>query len=144
MNRTSKTSLIGLFLFCLTTIYVFGQEKDLARPSLGTYSISLNVSDLEASISFYDKLGFLPVEGLGSLSQKWVILSNGSMNLGLFQGFFPSNTITFNPTDARSIHKTITESGIKPIFQLGIENESGPCSFSIVDPDGNSILIDQH
>jgi len=108
------------------------------------YSISLNVSDITASLEFYQKLGFEPVEGKGSTEEKWIILSNGSSKIGLFQGFFPSNTMTFNPTDGRAMYEKITESGVAPTFQLGMDQESGPCTFSLVDPDGNPILIDQH
>ncbi len=145
-----KASLCAIILVLLTPICVFSQHNSGNLPIesnskvLENYSISLNVNDLKASIAFYEKLGFTPVDGLGSIEQRWVIISNGSSKMGLFQGFFPTNTITFNPTDARRIFKSLTEKGIEPVMQLGMDQENGPCTFSILDPDGNPILIDQH
>ncbi len=71
-------------------------------------------------------------------------MSNGETKIGLFQGFFPSNTITFNPENARPLFKNIKDVGIQVAFEMGIDKKEGPCTFSIVDPDGNAILIDQH
>lgn len=141
-----KTCLITVILVLLIPAFAFSQNKGVVPDSetLPGYSISLNVSDLQASIVFYEKLGFTPVDGLGSIDQQWLIVSNGTARIGLFQGFFPANTITFNPTDARSIFKSVTEKGIEPVVQMGMDQASGPCTFSIVDPDGNPILIDQH
>ena len=111
---------------------------------MGSYSISLNVQDIAKSYAFYGKLGFAPIEGKGSIAQKWMILSNGETKIGLFQGMFPSNTITFNPKDGRSIYSKLKKEGVEPAFESGMEKEEGPCTFSIIDPDGNPILIDQH
>lgn len=111
---------------------------------IGKYSISLNVKDIVKSKEFYQKLGFTPIAGMGSVKQKWMMISNGDTKIGLFQGMFPSNTITFNPTDGRKVNKALKEAGIVPTFEAGFDKAQGPCSFSITDPDGNPILIDQH
>jgi predicted lactoylglutathione lyase len=121
--------------------------------TLGAFSISLNVKDIEASKVFYEKLGF-SVFG-GELSQNWLIMKNDIIVLGLFQGMFDRNILTFNPgwdqnaeklesfTDVRDLQKELKSKGVK----LGSEADeagSGPASFSLTDPDGNLILFDQH
>lgn len=120
---------------------------------LGAFSISLAVKDIEQSKQFYENLGFR-VKG-GDQSQNWLIMNNGDHVIGLFQGMFESNLLTFNPgwnqsaqplpgfTDARVIHQQLKEKGIT-ITQENLEAESGPASFVVTDPDGNHILIDQH
>ncbi|KAA3614846.1 MAG: VOC family protein [Calditrichaeota bacterium] len=120
---------------------------------LGTFSISLAVKDIEKSKQFYQKLGF-SVFG-GDQSQNWLIMKNGDHNIGLFQDMFESNIFTFNPgwdqnakklesfTDVREIHNKLKSEGIE-IAQESISGETGPSSFSVVDPDGNAILFDQH
>jgi catechol 2,3-dioxygenase-like lactoylglutathione lyase family enzyme len=119
---------------------------------LGNFSISLSVKDIVASKAFYEMLGFAMV--LGAVSQGWAIMKNGETNIGLFQGMFERNTLTFNPgwdhdgneletfTDIRDIQKRLKESGIQ--FALEAEDGSGPAAFMIMDPDGNPILVDQH
>jgi len=119
----------------------------------GAFSISLSVKDLEASKSFYEKLGF-SVFG-GNTAQHWLIMKNGDHIIGLFQGMFEKNMLTFNPgwdqdanplasfTDVRDLQRALKAQGV--IIQTEAdENTSGPASFVIVDPDGNPILIDQH
>lgn len=120
---------------------------------LGTFSISLNVKDLEISKSFYEKLGF-QVFG-GDMGQNWLIMKNGDHIIGLFQGMFEKNIMTFNPgwdkngnmldafTDVRTLQREIKARGIK-IEPEADENTTGPASFIVIDPDGNPILIDQH
>lgn len=120
---------------------------------LGAFSVSLSVKDIEKSKVFYQKLGFDVVGG--EQSQNWLILRNGDHTLGIFQGMFEGNMMTFNPgwdkncktlesfTDVRELLKTFEAQGVD-IIQKSISGESGPSSFSLVDPDGNSILIDQH
>ena len=120
---------------------------------LGAFSISLAVKDIEKSKIFYEKLGF-KVFG-GDQSQNWLIMKNGDHSIGLFQGMFETNILTFNPgwdkdckklesfTDVRELHKKFKSEGIE-ISSESITNETGPSSFSVIDPDGNSILIDQH
>lgn len=111
---------------------------------LGTFSISLTVQDIQMSYDFYQKLGFKHLEGAGSVKDKWLILQNGTTNIGLFQDMFPRNTITFNPTNARDIHESLTAQGIEMISSGGLDAASGPCHFAFLDPDGNPVLIDQH
>ena len=120
---------------------------------LGGFSISLAVKDIEKSKVFYEKLGFKVFAG--NQSQHYLIMKNGSNNIGLFQGMFEENIITFNPgwdqdanrvepfSDVRELHKHFKSQGID-IAQESITGDAGPSSFSIIDPDGNSILIDQH
>ena len=120
---------------------------------LGAFSISLAVSDLQASKSFYEKLGFA-VFG-GDASQKWLILKNGNLVIGLFEGMFERNMLTFNPgwdsnargleafTDVRDLQRELKAQGVE--FQIQAdETTTGPASFVVVDPDGNPILVDQH
>lgn len=120
---------------------------------LGAFSVSLAVKDIEASKNFYEKLGF-DVYG-GDQSQNWLIMKNGDHIIGLFQGMFESNVLTFNPgwdqsantlksfTDIRDLLKDFKSQGIETA-QEAIEGDTGPSSFSLIDPDGNAILIDQH
>jgi len=120
---------------------------------LGAFSVSLSVSNIEESKVFYQKIGFEVVGG--DQSQNWLILKNGGHTIGLFHGMFEGNIMTFNPgwdkdcktlesfTDVRELLKEFEAQGVN-IMQKSITNESGPSSFSITDPDGNSILIDQH
>jgi catechol 2,3-dioxygenase-like lactoylglutathione lyase family enzyme len=120
---------------------------------LGTFSVSLNVKDIQASKSFYENLGF-EVFG-GDISENWIIMKSGNCTIGLFQGMFEKNTLTFNPgwdesankidsfTDVRDLQRQLKAKGIK-IETEADENSSGPAFFTIVDPDGNPILIDQH
>ena len=120
---------------------------------LGGFSISLAVKDIEKSKVFYEKLGFRVFAG--DQSQNYLIMKNGSNNIGLFQGMFEENIITFNPgwdqdansvepfTDVRDLHKHFKSQEIE-IAQESITGDAGPSSFSVIDPDGNSILIDQH
>ncbi len=120
---------------------------------LGTFSISLAVKDIERSKLFYEKLGFTVFAG--NQSQNWLIMKNGSHAIGLFQGMFDKNILTFNPgwnsdaqqlekfTDVRELQHQLKERGITFILEAD-ENSNGPASFMIVDPDGNTILVDQH
>ena len=120
---------------------------------LGAFSVSLNVKDIEASRSFYEKLGFQVFQG--DISQNWLIMKNGSCVIGLFQGMFENNILTFNPgwdqnatlldsfTDIRELQKQLKTKGIE-LQEKADENTSGPASFTVIDPDGNTILFDQH
>lgn len=109
------------------------------------HSLSLAVKDIEASIAFYENLGFTPVEDAGSVEENWIIMENGSTRIGLFQDMFDENIITFNPGDARSIYHELKEKGVKFLMESdSIHEEKGPCHFCIEDPDGNQILFDQH
>ena len=120
---------------------------------LGAFSVSLAVKDLEASRDFYEKLGFLPIGG--DAEQNWLILKNGEHVIGLFQGMFEGNLLTFNPgwdqngnelasfTDVRQLQSELKREGIHLITEAD-ETTSGPASLMLTDPDGNQILIDQH
>ncbi|MCA9989963.1 MAG: VOC family protein [Anaerolineales bacterium] len=120
---------------------------------LGAFSISLTVKDLTASQAFYEKLGF-SVFG-GDASQNWLILKNGDHVIGLFQGMFEKNMLTFNPgwdnnanrlesfTDVRAIQRRLKEQGVSLLTEAD-ESTTGPASFIVIDPDGNPILVDQH
>ena len=120
---------------------------------LGAFSVSLAVKDLEASKAFYEKLGFT-VFG-GDAASNYLILQNGTTTLGLFQGMFDENILTFNPgwndraealssfTDVRELQKALRAQGVEPVTSAD-ESTTGPASFVLEDPDGNHILVDQH
>jgi lactoylglutathione lyase len=120
---------------------------------LGNFSISLAVKDLDASRQFYEKLGFKPFGG--DASQNWLILKNGDHVIGLFQGMFEKNILTFNPgwdsnatklerfTDVRELQRQLKAQGVTLVSEAD-ESTTGPASFIAVDPDGNPILVDQH
>ena len=120
---------------------------------LGNFSVSLAVKDIEASKQFYQKLGF-KVMG-GDQSQNWLILKNGDHIIGLFQGMFDKNILTFNPgwnnkaekleqfTDIRDLQRQLKASGVELLSEAD-ESTTGPASLMVVDPDGNTILLDQH
>jgi catechol 2,3-dioxygenase-like lactoylglutathione lyase family enzyme len=120
---------------------------------LGAFSISLAVKNLEVSRDFYQTLGFEVVGG--ALAQNWLILRNGDHTIGLFQGMFEKNMLTFNPgwdksaapvadfTDVRELQHQLKSKGV----ELAAEADpmaTGPASFMVIDPDGNPILVDQH
>lgn len=120
---------------------------------LGAFSVSLAVKDIEASRSFYEKFGF-KVFG-GDATQNWLILKNGSHIIGLFQGMFEKNILTFNPgwdsdaqqlaafTDVRELQRQLKAQGVT-LVQEADESTTGPASFVAIDPDGNPVLVDQH
>lgn len=120
---------------------------------LGAFSISLAVKDLDASRNFYEAIGFEQVGG--DAQENWLIMRNGDHTIGLFQGMFESNLMTFNPgwdkhgnaveafTDIRQIQQQLASSGVRTMSDT-IESDSGPASFTVEDPDGNVILFDQH
>jgi catechol 2,3-dioxygenase-like lactoylglutathione lyase family enzyme len=120
---------------------------------LGAFSISLAVKDIKASKDFYEKFGFQVFHG--DITQNWLILKNDDTTIGLFQGMFENNILTFNPgwdsdanelekfSDIRQLQRQLRELGVK--FENEVdEDTTGPASFVVVDPDGNSILVDQH
>lgn len=120
---------------------------------LGAFSISLSVKDLAASRAFYEKLGFQAAGG--DAAQNWLILRNGDHVIGLFEGMFPKNMLTFNPgwtqqatalpafTDVREIQAKLRQAGLALTTEADPAS-TGPASLVLVDPDGNPILIDQH
>lgn len=120
---------------------------------LGAFSISLAVKNLDTSLAFYESLGFEVFAG--DREQNYLIMRNGSTVIGLFEGMFENNILTFNPRwnqqcetmdthpDIRKIHKQVKDAGIAT-EQENLKGDAGPGSFVMVDPDGNPILIDQH
>jgi catechol 2,3-dioxygenase-like lactoylglutathione lyase family enzyme len=121
--------------------------------TLGCFSISLTVQDLKKSRAFYEKLGFQVYAG--EESHRFLIMKNGETNIGLFQGMFDRNILTFNPgwnqdaesikpfTDVRELREKFRAMGIE-IAQDSVTGDQGPSSFTVMDPDGNPILFDQH
>ena len=124
-----------------------------SNEKLGAFSVSLAVKDLEVSRSFYEKLGFSVFAG--DASENWLILKNGETVIGLFQGMFDKNILTFNPgwdqnaqklatfTDVRDLQRRLKARGLE-LQSEADESGSGPASFTVIDPDGNPILVDQH
>lgn len=120
---------------------------------LGAFSVSLAVKDLAASKRFYEKFGFKAFAG--DASQNWLILKNGGHVIGLFQGMFEKNILTFNPgwdgnaqklasfTDVRELQRQLKAQGVQLVREAD-EHTTGPASFMAVDPDGNPVLVDQH
>ena len=121
--------------------------------NLGAFSVSLAVKDIHASKDFYEKLGFEAFGG--DIDQNWVVMKNGDHVIGLFQGMFDKNIMTFNPgwdqqaqnleafTDIRELQRQLKANGV--VFEAEAdESTSGPASFMLLDPDGNPILFDQH
>jgi lactoylglutathione lyase len=120
---------------------------------LGAFSISLAVKDIHASKAFYERLGF--TQRAGVLEQNWVVMKNGPHIIGLFQGMFDRNMLTFNPgwdqeknnvdpfTDVRELQKQLKDAGLAFVSEAD-EKTTGPASFILADPDGNPVLVDQH
>ena len=125
----------------------------MEQMQLGNFSVSLAVKNIGASQQFYEKLGFSMFGG--DASSGWLILKNGDVVIGLFQGMFEKNMLTFNPgwdanaqplddfTDVRELQRRLKAQGI-PVATEADESSTGPASFIVVDPDGNPILFDQH
>lgn len=120
---------------------------------LGGFSVSLAVKDIKASHEFYKKIGFEDFHG--DISKNWIIMKNGENTIGLFQDMLDQNTLTFNPgwdqfakelepfTDIREIQRHFKEQGLNIVDEVD-ESSEGPASFTVLDPDGNPVLIDQH
>jgi catechol 2,3-dioxygenase-like lactoylglutathione lyase family enzyme len=129
------------------------QSKMDQSVKLGNFSVSLSVKDIKASKAFYEKLDFKQVSG--KLEQRWVVMQNGTTTIGLFQGMFEKNSLTFNPgwdserktpkdfQDVRELQRILKERGVK-LDKEAVETSDGPAFFSLADPDGNPILVDQH
>jgi len=131
------------------------QDKESKKDEpvqLGNFCLSLSVKDVKASKAFYEKLGFR--ETRGKVEQNWVVMMNGTTSIALFQGFFEKNTLNFNPgwdwkkeplkefQDVRDIQRIVKSHGLELKTQAD-EGSDGPASFSLVDPDGNPVLVDQ-
>jgi catechol 2,3-dioxygenase-like lactoylglutathione lyase family enzyme len=154
---SGKTMLRKIFIAVpmIFTGLVFGAYpvSEGNKMQLGNFSVSLAVKDIVASKTFYEKLGFTQIAG--KLEERWVVLKNGDTKIGLFQGMFDKNTLTFNPgwdaegqnlesfEDIRDIQNALLETGIE-LTAKADPNSTGPAYIALVDPDGNPILIDQH
>ena len=152
MARSFSSALTWAALV-VTLIAASTQATENKPKNLGNFSVSLAVKDIKASKAFYEKLGFTEVSG--KLEQNWIVLQNGYARVGLFQGMFDKNLMTFNPgwtkeketltdfTDVRDLQRTFKERGIAPA-PAADESTTGPAYFMIKDPDGNTLLFDQH
>ena len=155
------TRLFATLLACCFSSLLFGQgtnappgSADGERPlRLGNFSVSLAVKDIAKSREFYEKLGFRVVGG--NQAKNWLVLQNGSATIGIFQGFFEKNSLTFNPgwdrekktlpdfDDVRDIQQTLKSRGLTLTKEADLST-SGPAYLTLTDPDGNPVLIDQH
>jgi len=127
--------------------------KEQKTMELGNFSVSLAVKDIKASKAFYEKLDFKEVAG--KLEANWIVLQNGNARIGLFQGMFDKNIMTFNPgwtkdketmpdfQDVRELQRTLKARGITLTTEAD-ESTEGPAYFMVADPDGNTLLFDQH
>lgn len=153
MNLLATVFAAGLLTGVVTTSLSQDPAPKTAEPvQLGNFSVSLTVKDLKVALAFYEKLGFTEVAGD---KKRWIVLKNGQAKIGLFQGLFPKNMLTFNPgwdsekvelkefQDVRAIQRVLKERGI-PFALEADEKTDGPAFFQITDPDGNPILVDQH
>ena len=148
----SLLPLLAAFSACSTSPVPAPSPRPAPNLDLGAFSVSLSVKDLAASREFYGKLGFVPAGGDG---QSWQILRNGDHVIGLFQGLFPRNMLTFNPgwnqqaqpatpfTDVRALQSVLQQRGLV-LDAAADATSTGPASVVLTDPDGNPILIDQH
>ena len=130
-----------------------GQAMTKQPTTMGAFSIGLAVKDIKASRAFYEKLDFQVV--MGEEAQKWLILRNGSVTIGLFQGVWERNVMTFNPgwdekaqavepfADVREHQRRLKAKGLKLTSEAD-EKAAGPASFTLMDPDGNPVIVDQH
>jgi len=152
MTRSFGNALAWMAL--AATLIIASTTATENKPmDLGNFSVSLAVKDIKASKAFYEKLGFTEVGG--KLEQNWVVLQSGQARIGLFQGMFDKNLMTFNPgwtkdketltdfIDVRELQRTFKSRGITP-SPAADESTTGPAYFMIKDPDGNSLLFDQH
>ncbi len=160
MTRPATIAVLSALLgsvATLTTLHAAQPQAEKPKEDkpmrLGNFSISLAVKDLAASRAFYEKLGFR-VKG-GMPDKHWVVLQNDTATIGLFQGMFEKNSLTFNPgwdraaqtlpdfDDVRDLQKMAKEKGLTPTLAAD-EASTGPAFFVLTDPDGNPVLIDQH
>jgi lactoylglutathione lyase len=137
-------SMFSLVLGCVTSAPA---AAPAAKPSpLGPFSISLAVKDLARSRAFYEALGFVAIAhekaGPPGYGKSYVMMRSGDAVIGLFQGLFDKNALTFNPKDVRAIQREAKAKGIA--FQLEAPDGTGPAAAMAIDPDGNPVLIDQH
>jgi catechol 2,3-dioxygenase-like lactoylglutathione lyase family enzyme len=156
MARAIVGVFVGILVAFATSFSVQSQagKAEGERPlRLGNFSVSLAVKDIAVSRAFYEKLGFKKI--LGDPAKNWLILQNDQSTIGLFQGAFEKNTLTYNPgwdrtastlpefDDVREIQKALKSKGLT-LTMSADESSTGPASLMLVDPDGNPILVDQH
>ena len=108
---------------------------------LGLFSLSLSVSDIKVSKAFYEALGFEAMPSCGSIEDKWIIMKNGQTMIGLFEGMFEDNILTFNPSDVRAVQDRLVDNGVS--IDVPVKGNSGPGHLIVKDPDGNAIMFDQ-
>ena len=156
MHRIATAVFVLLAIACEATRWGTAESPSGSDPEsmkLGNFSVSLAVKDLAASRAFYEKLGFKMVAG--EPKQRWIVLQNGTTKIGLFQGMFEKNLLTFNPgwdssgkplaafDDVRDLQKALKSRGVALTSEAD-EASTGPAHFTLVDPDGNQLLFDQH
>ena len=153
LTTLAVTCVLALAAFAGTSSSQSSEPGQKEAMQLGVFSVSLTVKDIKASKAFYEKLDFKEVAG--KLEQNWLILQNGTTTIGLFQGMFEKNMLTFNPgwkqdatqldtfTDVRELQRQLKSQGVELSTEAD-ETTTGPASFVAVDPDGNPILVDQH
>ena len=153
MNTLKYLLVLALVAAAAAIGATVASNSNHSAVKLGAFSVSLTVKDIAASRAFYEKLGFTQV--MGDQSKRWLILRNGETTIGLFQGAFPRNTLTFNPgwtsqnqplpefQDVREIQRQLKAQGVK-LDSEADEKTKGPASLMLTDPDGNPILVDQH
>ncbi len=159
MPKYLRPLLIGLlFMAACQTTPEDGQQKQNSMKGdrnveLGNFSISLNVKDIAASRTFYEKLGFVQTNGVQA--DNWLVMQSGTTTIGLFQGMLTSNILTFNPgwnhkketldrfTDVRDLQSKFKKAGLTLVTEAD-GNSTGPAHMILTDPDGNTIMFDQH
>jgi catechol 2,3-dioxygenase-like lactoylglutathione lyase family enzyme len=153
MKALTLTGALALIAIVATTTTPSAETKEKKAMELGNFSVSLTVKDIKASKAFYEKLDFKEVGG--KLEENWIVLQNGNARIGLFQGMFDKNIMTFNPgwtkdketlkdfQDVRELQRTLKARGITMAPEAD-ETTEGPAHFMVTDPDGNTLLFDQH
>jgi catechol 2,3-dioxygenase-like lactoylglutathione lyase family enzyme len=155
MNRLTRklAGAMALAVLAGASVVQPSPATEHKRMELGNFSVSLAVKDIKASKAFYEKLDFKVVAG--NLEQNWIVLQNGSARIGLFQGMFDKNILTFNPgwsadkqtltefMDVRELQRTLKSRGLGLATEAD-EATDGPAHFTVTDPDGNTLLVDQH
>ena len=153
MKALTLAGALASIAIVATTTTPSAETKEKKAMELGNFSVSLAVKDIKASKAFYEKLDFKEVGG--KLEENWIVLQNGNARIGLFQGMFDKNIMTFNPgwtkdketlkdfQDVRELQRTLKERGIT-VAPEADETTEGPAHFMVTDPDGNPILVDQH
>jgi predicted lactoylglutathione lyase len=153
MNARTLAGILAVVAIVGLTTTPSAETREKKAMELGNFSVSLTVKDIKASKAFYEKLDFKEVSG--KLEQNWIVLQNGNARIGLFQGMFEKNIMTFNPgwtkdketmtdfQDVRELQHTFKARGLTMAPEAD-ETTTGPAYFMVTDPDGNTLLFDQH